>query len=416
MKWNLKKLFDNNKFIMVLSLLIAVVAFFAVKISMVPIDSRTLTDVSVAVDLTGTAAEAADLSIIGDVTKFQADVTVTGERSIVGGIDAADITLSAKTAAVTKAGIYQLELEVTNGPQDVTYDISPKTLTVTFDTIVTKEIVITAETEKLTVADGFIQEIPFAQPEKVTVQGPKADLEKITKCVAKAPISGVLEDTTVKKANVTFYDSENNKVELAEYITYTPQTINVTVPVYKQKTVPLTFTFTNLPDGFPIDQLDYQLSHKTLTIATPSSVADSISELSLGSIDFRTVDIGSVVTLDVTLPSSYRNVDNINQVTVEFPSKKMGSKLISVNNLTIVNAPKDYNITTVTKWLNNLKIVGDADTVKKITAADVVATIDLMDTTVTTGQFSVAVKFAIPNKGMAWITGEHTVVIKATQK
>ena len=60
MKWNLKKLFDNNKFIMVLSLLIAVVAFFAVKISMVPIDSRTLTDVPVTVDLTGTAAEAAD--------------------------------------------------------------------------------------------------------------------------------------------------------------------------------------------------------------------------------------------------------------------------------------------------------------------------------------------------------------------
>lgn len=35
MKINFKKLFDNNKFIVILSVLIAVVAFFVVKITMV---------------------------------------------------------------------------------------------------------------------------------------------------------------------------------------------------------------------------------------------------------------------------------------------------------------------------------------------------------------------------------------------
>jgi len=81
-----------------------------------------------------------------------------------------------------------------------------------------------------------------------------------------------------------------------------------------------------------------------------------------------------------------------------------------------VNAPKDYNIRAITTRISNLKIVGKADIVKKITAADVVATIDLMDTTVTTGQFSVAVKIAIPNKGLVWASGEYTAVIKATEK
>ena len=182
MKLDLKKLFDNNKFVVVLSLLIAVIAFFVVKISTVPVDSRVLTDVPVKIDLTGTAAEKADLSIIGDVEKHKVEVKVTGNRSIVGGIEEADIVVSAKTAEVTKAGSYQLELEVVDGPKDVTYDISPRMLTVNFDTIISKEITVTAETGKLTVADGFIQEIPFAQPETVTVQGPKTDVEKIAKC------------------------------------------------------------------------------------------------------------------------------------------------------------------------------------------------------------------------------------------
>lgn len=70
------------------------------------------------------------------------------------------------------------------------------------------------------------------------------------------------------------------------------------------------------------------MSHSEITIATPNNAVDSISELSVGNIDFRKVDVGSVITLDVNLPSSYRNVDNITQVTVKFPSEGMGSKLV----------------------------------------------------------------------------------------
>ena len=220
----------------------------------------------------------------------------------------------------------------------------------------------------------------------------------------------------MSRGEVSFYDANNNKLEFDQYLTYTPQTINVTVPGYKQKTVPLTFAFTNVPDGFPIDQLKYEMSHSEITIATPNNAVDSISELSVGNIDFRKVDVGSVITLDVNLPSSYRNVDNITQVTVTFPSEGMGSKLLTISNLNIVNTPAEYNIQLVTNRLSNVKIVGDADVVKGITAADVVASIDLMDTTVTTGQFSVPVKISIPNKGLVWAAGEYTVVIRASEK
>lgn len=165
MKINFKKLFDNNKFIVILSVLIAVVAFFVVKITMVPVGSRTLSDVPVTIDLAGTAAEKADLSVIGD-TDFKVDVTVTGTRSIVGGLKVADIQIEANTAVVTKAGTYQLELEVVNGAADLTYEISPGALTVNFDTIISKEIEVTAETGNLTVPEGFIlrSHLPSRKP------------------------------------------------------------------------------------------------------------------------------------------------------------------------------------------------------------------------------------------------------------
>ena len=410
-----KKIFENNKFVVLLSIVIAIIAFFVIKITEFPETTTVVKNVPVTIDLTGTAAERADLSIIGD-TEYAVDVTLKGQRYLIGNLTAEDIQIRAKTAVVTEADTYALELEIVNPMEAVIYELTPQTVTVTFDTIVSREIAVTAETGDLTVPEGFIQETPFTQPDKVTIKGPKADVERIVTCVAKADISGKLEETTVKKGELSFYDKDNNKLEFGNVLAYTPQSVDVTVPVYKQKTVPLTVDFTNVPDGFPIDKLNYKLSQTQITIATPNNAVDGISELSLGSIDFRKVDIGSVITMDVTLPSSYRNVSNLNQVTVEFPSSGMSSKTVTLTDLKLANVPSNYAVSLITNRLNRVKIVGQEGIVKSITAQDIIATIDLLNTTVTKGQFSVPVKISIPNKGLVWAAGEYNAVIRATEK
>ena len=421
-KINFQKLFDNNKFVIVLSVLIAVVAMFVVKMTIDNTSTMNIEDVPVEIDLTDTAAEKAELSIIGD-QNLTATLNVTGKRYDVGGLKASDITddlrVVIKPTSVTKAGEYQLELTVERKHSTLPYtvnSISPSKVTLRFDNVVTQEFPVTVETGTLETAEGFIQEPAFAQPATVTVKGPKSDVDQIAKCVARSDISGVLTETVVKKGEILFYDQNNNKLEFD--FAYSPQTVDVTVPVYMQRTVPLTFSYSNVPEGFPIEELTkrVKLSHTELTIATPSDAVEGLQELSLGTIDFRRIDRGSVFTLEVNLPAGYRNMDNVDRVTLEFPTENLDSKTITISNLNLANIPAGYDVSLLTRRLTSVKLVGESSLIKSVTAADVVATVDLLDVTMTKGRFSVPVKFSIPGKGLIWVSGEYNAVIEASEK
>lgn len=421
-KINFQKLFDNNKFVIVLSVLIAVVAMFVVKMTIDNTSTMNIEDVPVEIDLTDTAAEKAELSIIGD-QNLTATLNVTGKRYDVGGLKASDITddlrVVIKPTSVTKAGEYQLELTVERKHSTLPYtvnSISPSKVTLRFDNVVTQEFPVTVETGTLETAEGFIQEPAFAQPATVTVKGPKSDVDQIAKCVARSDISGVLTETVVKKGEILFYDQNNNKLEFD--FAYSPQTVDVTVPVYMQRTVPLTFSYSNVPEGFPIEELTkrVKLSHTELTIATPGDAVEGLQELSLGTIDFRRIDRGSVFTLEVNLPAGYRNMDNVDRVTLEFPTENLDSKTITISNLNLANIPAGYDVSLLTRRLTNVKLVGESSLIKSVTAADVVATVDLLDVTMTKGRFSVPVKFSIPGKGLIWVSGEYNAVIEASEK
>lgn len=417
-KINFQKIFDNNKFIIVLSVIIAVIALFVVKVTIDDETGKWIYKVPVKIEMSGTAAEKAGLSVIGEQSQT-VNVYVQGKRYIIGNLDVDDLVAIATPTDVTKAGEYELEVTALNKNTNLSFQIdtpSPSKITVRFDTMTTQEFPVSVELGSVAAAEGFIQDTAFAQPESIRVTGPVGDLAKIAKCVAKADISGTLQETTVKKAEIQFYDKDNNRLDFEQYLSYTPQTVDVTVPIYKQTTVPLTFEYTNVPNGFPIDQLSYTMSHTHLTIATPNEASGSISEFSLGSIDFRDIDIGSVITLEVVMPAGYRNIDNVDKVTVQFPKENMSSKSITISDINIANAPNNYRINLISKRITNVKIIGPKSIVDSITAADVVATVDLLGTTITKNRFTVPVKITIPNKGLVWATGKYNVVIEAKDK
>lgn len=419
-KLNFKKLFDNNKFVIVLSILIAIIAMFIVKLTVDPIGRRVIENVPITVQMDGTAANEAGLTSI-PVEDMKVNVSVKGQRLIVSNLTADKISVIARPGNDVKtAGEYTLELTALNNDPNITYEItslSKSKIKVRFDTFIEKEISVTAKTGKVEAADGFIIETPYTEPDTVKVTGPKTDVDRIAACVAEVDISGKLKETVTKEGTIQFLDKDNNKLEF-DHVTCEPRKVDVRVPVYKQKTVPLTFDFINAPEGFPIDELKSRckLNYSKITIATPNDAVDSLTEWNLGSIDFRKVGIGTKHTLNVTLPSGYRNVDNIDEVVVEFPTAGMSSKQLTIGTIRVANTPANYNVQLITKRLTGVRVVGPESIVESISAADIVATVDLVNYTVTSGQYSVPVTFSIPGKGMVWVSGEYTAVIKATAK
>ena len=77
--------------------------------------------------------------------------------------------------------------------------------------------------------------------------------------------------------------------------------------------------FVNVPRGFPIEQLGYTLSRDTILVASPSETIDNIDAITVGPIDFREIDIGTEITLDITLNAGLKNVENVDSVHRHLP-------------------------------------------------------------------------------------------------
>lgn len=82
--------------------------------------------------------------------------------------------------------------------------------------------------------------------------------------------------------------------------------------------MPVTLSFINVPEGFPVNQLDFTISNETIEVAGPESNIDQYREISLGQIDIRTLDLNSTYSFSVELPAGYVNTQNIQSVLVQF--------------------------------------------------------------------------------------------------
>ena len=105
------KLFDNNLFVKVLSVVIAVISWFLVAV-FVSEDARvTIYNVPVTIDMENSSAQLLGLEPV-EGNEQTVNVTVQGKRYQVGALTADSFEVVALPSAVTSAGTYELEVTV----------------------------------------------------------------------------------------------------------------------------------------------------------------------------------------------------------------------------------------------------------------------------------------------------------------
>lgn len=95
-------------------------------------------------------------------------------------------------------------------------------------------------------------------------------------------------------------------------------------------------------------------------MAGPVDEIDKYSEIILGYIDFKALDLESNFTFDVELPENFINVAHTETVTVTFDWTDMVAKEFTVTNLSLVNVPSDYDARLLTDRVTKVKIIGPA--------------------------------------------------------
>lgn len=394
----------------VLSIIAAVLAWFLV-INTGPDQERVVTVKNVPVTTSTTTLAALGLNVIeGEDPKVS--VQVRGRVIEVGNLVPDDIQVNASFADITGAGTYDLRLTATTSAGTVVA-ISPETISMTFDREVNRELPVTVDVNGLSVPENdYILGSVTATPATVMVRGPERELNRITRAVVHADLQEPLTRSQVISSPVILLDDEENIISGGHIATDFTEA-DITIPVKRKVELPLRLSFINVPDEFPLEELEYTMSNDTIVVAAQERSISKTTEITAGVIDFQQLDLTeqSSYTFKVRLPEDFVNVENIENIVVEFNTEGLSSTYLNLSEFFVLNAPGDYTVTPMTYTLWNVKIIGDEQALKTIKSGDFMVTVDLSDRDVELGQYEVPVSISAPTQGKVWALGAHTAVV-----
>lgn len=419
MKFDLSSVLRKSSTTAIISILLAVVGWFVVVYSISPSDTAEISGIPVQISLPATS----DLNIV-DGKNSTVNVKVEGMRYNIGNLRPSDIVLRAVLTDVSLPGTYDLTVEAVK-PLDNRYEvtnISPETIRVTFDRELSKSIVIEQEITGLTVPDEdyMLGDISI-DPGQITIQGPEKEINRVERAVIRKEFSEPVNKSQTLTLPIVFLDSYGNEVKTKlsgeGYIAASYDTTTVHLPVMRVVELPLTLSFVNVPDEFPIDELEYSISNETITVAATEDVVNRYYEISVGHIDISNLDLTrqSSLTFNIEMPDNMINYNNIESVVVEFDAQELASKTVKIKNITALNVPPNYNVQIKTNSLS-VKMIGDSKTIESLTPDAMIAEIDFSTQDITAGQYSMPVRLYLPTSDLVWAIGKYTAVISVTEK
>jgi len=425
-KLSVKTLLEDNNFLRILSLAVAILCWLGVQLTQSPTSRNDIENVPVTLSAPADILADLGLSPIG-AEENSVTVTLRGPRTEVGRLKPEDLQVVANISGVSEPRTYDLSLTLTN--QDKLRDekgielerFQPSTIKVRFDRMVTKTFEIQPEISGKVIAEGLMADHERITPNKVTITGPQADLDRIDKAVVAASFTEPLSRTYSAELPIQLLDAQGEALDTENSsMIMDSEQAQMVIRVLKVKTLPLVVNFTNKPLNFPLEDLQLLMSmtDDEITLAGPVDIMDNYQEVLLGYIDFKRLSLDNAeYVFNVELPSTqFSNINSVASVEVYFDTDTWSSATFSTGNLQIENAPPGYTAELLTTSLSNIQLVGKQNIVDTLTADDIVVTVDMAVKEVTPGQQSYPVKISLPTKGLVWAVGEYDAIIVVTAK
>ena len=263
-------------------------------------------------------------------------------------------------------------------------------------------------------SDGYMMEKEIVNPATVIVTGPEVDVSRVDRVVAVADVNNTMAKTFSQKTQLKLLDRDGNEIK-AEYLAMDSTTTEITVPVLKTKNVPVNIDFINIPEDFPIDELEYEFSKETIEIAGPVDKIDSIEEISLGYVDLKKLSEKDVYQFDVSLQKGFINIENIRKVYVKFNLEIMKNQEILVTDIKTNGIPPLYEVSVSTQNLY-LNMYGNSEVIDGLTANEIIAEVDFSDRDIKVGKYQMPVKVYVPTGELVLAQGDYQVVVDVKEK
>ncbi|MDR1254196.1 MAG: hypothetical protein LBJ95_04225 [Oscillospiraceae bacterium] len=419
--FNLNNLFQNNKFLMLLSFLLSFTLWCIISIYSAQFDgnleTKLISDIQIAINLSDSAKENNYHAFFnGDSLKAQ--ISIVANRLILGQISKNDIQVVANQPSdtINYPGYYDFELAAKRNSNIKDYkieSIAPNFIKVMIDRFKVEEFEIEDRIKFKSDPKFTVGRTSFSNS-KISISGPESKIKEIDKVCAVGEFNDILKKSTTLSSKIVLYN-KNDEVVDPELLTLSFYETEATIPILLSKSLPISLNFKNQPEGFEATSERVKITPSTIEIAGPEDIINDITEIKLNSLDFNKIDPShNNFELPIDLPKGCRNLNNVALANITMDLSGYICRTMSVTKFNFSNLSEDKQASVGTASIS-VTIVGPESAVNEFKQEDLVAQIDLKDKSYT-GYKEIPVQVNPTAKTGCWVFGEYSANVSIKQK
>lgn len=292
-----KRLVENDRFLKIISLVIALVVWIIIINVAAPVNEKTFFRIPVNVNYTDSVPERNGLMMLTTDDSLYVGITVSGQRSRLIGLKEDEITASLNFDNILSEGVHQVPISVSVKGSGVTVtDISPsRVFVIQFAEVLQRDIPVELVYTG-SYPDGYKEVSHRLSPETIRISGPRDTVESIQTVRIELDPSGK-ESSYESTLPIRILDSKGEAVD-RKYLTIDTTQVLANIELTYEKELPLTFRLVN---GFGGNETyaSATLSQTSVILRGNAKTIRGLSSIDLGEIHLENLKNGSQVSLNL---------------------------------------------------------------------------------------------------------------------
>lgn len=313
----------------IFSLVIAILLWFFIITEIDPTIKKDFTNVQVELRNQSSMREAGLELLKHD--DYTTNIVVSGKRSAILGLKEEDISAYVDLEDV-QPGTQRLPIHYRLSDDSLTIERSnPKAITVSVDEIVKEEKAVTVKS-KGKPDDNYVLDHVSVSPEKVTISGPKREVDKVQSVVGFVNVSGA-KDTVV--STVELFPMDQNKRVISN-IDISPNNVSVQAVISKAVSVPINVNYTDENvEGFKRERAI--LTPTSVMITGEGEQIDKVEAVKTNPVDPRELMREFTITLTLNLPDGVHLVNPDESIFLRYMKNETSKRSLEID-------PKSINM------------------------------------------------------------------------
>lgn len=421
-KKKFSSIFGSKPALIIYSIILGASLWLLISLKKYPNTVKTIRNIPVTVKLPDSSADSESEFQLQEQSVNTVDIKIEANRSVIGNLTASDFEATVDASSMSEPGtqVFTINIKCLQKIEYVVDSISEETNSVTIDKIESKDINVVVDAPGIQVAEGCIldSETGTCTPDTITITGPSQLLHKIDHASVYVEAKKDIDTSYTTYSNLLKYYDENGAEVESDNLKPSVTEFIVSFNVLNKKDLDLTYQIKNQPSDFDEEwfRSKISLSPDKIQIAANGSSLDDLKTWDFGTISLNDVGLDFSKSLSVDIPSEYRNISDINSVTLTLDNSDLAEKEITIDDIKVTNQPVGYTDFKVNTDSLTVTLIGDKDQIDKITKADIIANINLVGYKVQSYDFTYDVSISFSKFNKVWAVGSYKANVSCKQE